>query len=121
MTALTDLDQQARPIIALWKTQGEQGMKAAEALESMVNMVRTYSQHQPDPQPGRDVVALEVVRDFNARVASGKRNYGTFLMTHNGRSFAQDLLDELWDGVFYLTGLRLEHPELFARNLPEPE
>lgn len=58
--------------------------------------------HQPDPRPGKQVVADLVLADFNARVEMGLKKYGTKLMTFNGRDPLWDAYQEAWDLVFYL-------------------
>ena len=46
-------------------------------------------------------VRAEIVKDIEARVAMGKRKYGTRLKTNNGRSAALDLIQEVYDALNY--------------------
>jgi len=59
----------------------------------------------PDPKPGKDVVWTEVVKDVIARAELGKKRYGTYLETHNGRSALMDAYEEALD---YLKQLLME-------------
>jgi hypothetical protein len=63
---------------------------------------------QPDPQPGRSVVADRVLADIRARVEVGIRRYGTQLMTRNGRDALTDAYEEALDLVFYLRQALME-------------
>jgi hypothetical protein len=63
---------------------------------------------QPDPQPGRSVVADRVLADIHERAAVGKARYGTPLMTHNGRDALTDAYEEALDLVFYLRQALME-------------
>ena len=64
---------------------------------------------QPLPTPGSQSVFAEVRRRLDEREATGVRRYGRSLETFNGRDAALDLEEELFDGLAYVTQLRLEH------------
>ena len=57
----------------------------------------------------------QVIADLEARKELGFSKYGTLLYTKNGRSFAQDLYEELLDAACYLKGMMLE------ADGPEPQ
>ena len=74
---------------------------------------------QPDPtkcaesqEVGPLALALLVpgkARDLlKERIQFGKDKYGTTLMTHNGRDAFQDFLEEMLDGVQYISQCVLE-------------
>jgi hypothetical protein len=63
---------------------------------------------EPLPVPGKEDVWPYVLQDCLERVKSGKATYGTYLQTHNGRNPLEDLKDELWDAIFYITQFLLE-------------
>ena len=82
---------------------------------------------QPLPKPGGRPVTPEVRRLLDEREAKGIATYGRPLETENGRSFLQDLTEELADGLQYAVGLRMELEEVwkdaksaqtFALSLP---
>lgn len=50
----------------------------------------------------------QVIADLEARKELGFSKYGTLLYAKNGRSFAQDLYEELLDAACYLKGMMLE-------------
>jgi len=50
----------------------------------------------------------QVIADLEARKELGFSKYGTLLYAKNGRSFAQDLYEELLDAACYLKGMILE-------------
>jgi len=69
------------------------------------------AQQQPDPQPGRHVVADYVLADIQARVEAGREKYGTVLMSHNGRDPLWDAYQEAIDLVFYLRQALIERDD----------
>lgn len=66
---------------------------------------------QPKPKQGKVVVADFVVDDIMNVVRKGKKQYGTFLMTHNGRDALWDAYEEAIDLVFYLRQAILERDD----------
>lgn len=72
----------------------------------------TVSTDQPPPLPGRTEVnpisQAEFLRRSHARYEKGLREYGTPLMTFNGRDAIADCMDELCDAWIYLSQDRLE-------------
>jgi hypothetical protein len=64
--------------------------------------------HEPDPQPGGEIVAGYVLADIRARYAAGIRKYGGPLMTHNGRNALWDAYQEVLDLAMYLRQVLLE-------------
>lgn len=63
---------------------------------------------QPPPVAGQMDVAPVVIADIEARVAAGKRKYGTLLQTNNGRNALWDLYQELIDACMYIRQRLLE-------------
>lgn len=57
---------------------------------------------QPPPEPGDKVVLFAVLADLQSRAEEGKRRYGTYLETHNGRDALQDAYEEALDLAMYL-------------------
>jgi len=47
-------------------------------------------------------IAPLVIKDMKERVKMGKKKYGVFLTTHNGRSALQDAYEEALDLAMYL-------------------
>ena len=68
---------------------------------------------QPNPKPGIDKVYPTAMVDFQCtaeqQYAAGLEEYGTPLMTFNGRDVHQDGLEELFDAVMYFTQAKQEH------------
>jgi len=62
----------------------------------------------PDPKPGKQVVLDQVLQDLRDRAEKGKKKYGTFLETFNGRSALMDAYQEALDLVMYLRQLLME-------------
>ena len=64
---------------------------------------RTYaSTHESHPIDGDHIVIHEVLGDLRERAEFGKRKYGTFLKTNNGRNALVDAYQEALDLVMYL-------------------
>lgn len=57
---------------------------------------------QPKPQSGKKIVLFAVLNDFEQRAEMGKKKYGTYLETHNGRNALVDAYQEAMDLVMYL-------------------
>ncbi len=57
---------------------------------------------QIPPKEGFDVVLWEVLEDIKARAEFGKKKYGTYLQTFNGRDPLVDAYQEAIDLVMYL-------------------
>jgi len=69
------------------------------------------SKHQPDPAGDGKTVLNYVLADLVERAQDGKKRYGTFLRTHNGRNALWDALQENYDLVMYLRQFIVEHEE----------
>lgn len=69
------------------------------------------SEYQPDPQKGNQVVVDVVLADIRERAETGKRKYGTYLETNNGRDALWDAYQEAIDLVMYLRQKLLEQEE----------
>lgn len=69
--------------------------------------------HEPDPieTEQSDVVLYQVLDNFRARAEEGKKKYGTYLKTHNGRDPLVDALQEAMDLVMYLTQAIMERDQ----------
>lgn len=63
---------------------------------------------QDAPTPGKEIVLHRVISDLNERAEMGKKLYGSYLMTHNGRSALQDLYEEMMDSIMYLAQILME-------------
>jgi len=57
---------------------------------------------QPPPLPGERRVLDFVVDDLHARAVEGKKKYGTYLYSGNGRDALMDAYQEALDLVMYL-------------------
>lgn len=57
---------------------------------------------QPNPTPSEEIVLRHVLGDLCARAETGKKKYGTYLKTHNGRDALWDAYQEALDLVMYL-------------------
>ena len=66
------------------------------------------SEYQPDPKQGEQVVVDFVLADIRERAETGKRKYGTYLKTKNGRDPLWDAYQEAVDLVMYLRQAILE-------------
>lgn len=66
------------------------------------------SDYQPDPKQGEKIVVDVVLSDIRERAETGKRKYGTYLETHNGRNALWDAYQEAIDLVMYLRQAILE-------------
>ena len=75
------------------------------------------SEYQPDPKQGEQVVVDAVLADIRERAETGKRKYGTYLETNNGRNPLWDAYQEAIDLVMYLRQALLEQ----ERNLTQGE
>ena len=67
---------------------------------------------QPKPKPGVRTVYAKAMSDFKRTAQkqydAGLEEYGTPLMTFNGRDVYRDGLEELFDAAMYLTQAKLE-------------
>ena len=72
------------------------------------------SEHQPDPQPGKQIVVDIVLADIRERAEAGKLKYGTYLETNNGRDPLWDAYQEALDLVMYLRQAILEKEQDFC-------
>ena len=113
---LIALDRTGMSVVRQWQKQGDEGRRAAQALQHALNVVRTYSSEQPAPQDGRVVIVDELIRDLEARKQLGLERYGTPLKSHNGRAMLADVYAELEDALIYMKGVQIEHPELFEHE-----
>ncbi len=69
---------------------------------------------QPPPAEGGGMVLFQVIEDLKARAEEGKKKYGGYLMTNNGRSAKWDKYQELLDAVMYA------RQELMEQEAREP-
>lgn len=58
-----------------------------------------------------------VIRDLQDRIKLGKMRYGKYLTTNNGRDGMQDLIEELYDAIFYLRQVMEERKEKYDKDL----
>lgn len=63
---------------------------------------------QPEPAGNGQIVYEEVIKDIRERAEFGKKHYGTYLRTNNGRSALLDAYEEALDLVNYLKQLLME-------------
>jgi len=63
---------------------------------------------QPAPKSGKIIVVDKVIEDIRERAEVGKRKYGTYLCTDNGREALWDAYQEAIDLVCYLKQKLLE-------------
>ena len=64
--------------------------------------------HQPAPEPGKVKVLDLVVRDLVDRAEAGKKKYGTYLETGNGRDALIDAYQEALDLCMYFRQAKKE-------------
>jgi hypothetical protein len=74
------------------------------------------------PTPGKETVLTHVLedlknnaelcRDLKSRAERGKEEYGTYLMTHNGRDPIRDAYLEALDMIMYIKQAQLEGTEM---------
>ncbi len=69
------------------------------------------SAYQPSPKPGEKIVVDVVLADIRERAETGKKKYGTYLQTDNGRDALWDAYQEAIDLVMYLRQALLEKEE----------
>lgn len=73
-----------------------------------MSQITNASKPQPDPKGGEKRVLDFVVSDIQERAESGKKKYGVYLQTHNGRDPLWDAYQEAIDLVMYLRQAILE-------------
>jgi len=66
---------------------------------------------EPPPVYGGKVVLDYVLEDLRARAEMGKRKYGNYLTTDNGRDALMDAYQEQLDSIMYTRQLILEREE----------
>lgn len=66
------------------------------------------TKNQPDPKPGKIRVIDHVLVDVAKRSEMGKKKYGTYLQTQNGRDPLWGAYQEAIDLVMYLRQAILE-------------
>lgn len=66
------------------------------------------SEHQPHPIRGGEIVINHVLADILERAEAGKKKYGHYLETNNGRDALWDAYQEAIDLVMYLRQRILE-------------
>lgn len=74
------------------------------------------SEYQPDPVSGKRIVVEGVVSDILERAEEGKKKYGTYLMTDNGREAMWDAYQEALDLVMYLKQHLMENEAVRDKN-----
>ena len=79
------------------------------------------SEYQPDPKQGEQVVVDVVLADIRERAEAGKRKYGTYLETNNGRNPLWDAYQEAIDLVMYLRQALLEQERRLTPVAAGPE
>ena len=68
---------------------------------------------QPAPQPNdREHVQRRAIDQLAERYRLGIERYKTALQIGNGRKMAQDLREEMQDGLIYATGVEMIHEEI---------
>jgi hypothetical protein len=77
------------------------------------------SEYQPDPKQGEQVVVDVVLADIRERAETGKRKYGTYLKTNNGRNPLWDAYQEAIDLVMYLRQALLEQERHLTQCSPD--
>jgi hypothetical protein len=77
------------------------------------------SEYQPDPKQGEQVVVDVVLADIRERAETGKRKYGTYLETNNGRNPLWDAYQEAIDLVMYLRQALLEQERHLTKRAPD--
>lgn len=63
---------------------------------------------QPAPTPGGKPVLPVLLEMLQMRAQIGRDRYGVLLATNNGRDPDTDLLDEVFDALFYVTQIIME-------------
>ena len=66
---------------------------------------------EPMPKPNSQSVLNAVMEDMVSRSYVGRKKYGTFLMTHNGRDALMDAYQEALDLAMYLKQAIMERDE----------
>jgi len=77
------------------------------------------SENQPNPKQGEQVVVDVVLADIRERAEAGKRKYGTYLETNNGRNPLWDAYQEAIDLVMYLRQALLEQERHLTPVAPD--
>ena len=77
------------------------------------------SEYQPYPKQGEQVVVDVVLADIRERAETGKRKYGTYLETNNGRNPLWDAYQEAIDLVMYLRQALLEQERHLTQRAPD--
>lgn len=81
---------------------------------------RDPERDQPLPTAGRLPVQGLLIQAIRERAEHGRRKYGRYLETDNGRDALQDAWEEAIDLVTYLTQLRLERGDILpGMRIPE--
>jgi hypothetical protein len=75
---------------------------------TVCKLVNQAATPQPPPLPGERRVLDFVINDLNARAIEGKKKYGTYLYTHNGRDALMDAYQEALDLCMYLKQALME-------------
>lgn len=57
---------------------------------------------EPEPTGNGEIVLFEVMQDLIDRAQAGKKKYGTYLRTHNGRNALNDAYQEHLDALMYI-------------------
>ncbi len=66
------------------------------------------TKREPSPQPGKQDVVPEVIKDLEERSEMGRKAYGTVLQTHNQRKALVDAYQEALDLCVYLKQYLME-------------
>ncbi len=74
-------------------------------------MTTDASNPQPAPTGNGKVVVDVVINDLRERAESGKKKYGTYLRTDNGRNALWDAYQEAIDLVMYLRQRLMEEEQ----------
>ncbi len=72
-------------------------------------MTHGASSNQNAPLKGQRKVLDRVLEDLEQRAEAGKKKYGTYLETHNGRDALLDAYQEALDLCMYLGHLIMEN------------
>lgn len=79
--------------------------------QAHIDKIKNASAKEPSPKPGGRIVLLHVAQDLQDRAVMGKKKYGTYLQSNNGRDALMDAYQEALDLVMYLKQALIEREE----------
>jgi hypothetical protein len=74
---------------------------------------------EPMPVEGDQVIVDAVIADHRERAEFGKKKYGKYLQSNNGRNALVDLYQELMDGSLYVKQALVEYDDIRAMALKQ--